>query len=394
MAGDLNPKREPKALASGNGGSRQPAASAVDSANPAIQEIGNARLTLRPDLVFSPRTTDGDLHYVIEDPISSKFFRVGVTEYAFMSLLDGTITLHDALAELSSAMPNHGLSEQDTIAICKWLVDTKLANTTKSADTEELASQAIEAEQRRMAERFNPLMIKLPLGNPNRFFEWLAPLVRWIHAPVVMLLATGLIAYGAYLVFSDWARFEEASHGIFAPSNWLWLAAGWAALKVIHETSHGIACKKYGGAVREWGLIFILFAPLAYVDVTSSWRFRSPWQRIHVAAAGMYIELIIAAVAAIIWSQASPGILSYVCYNIIIMASLSTIVFNANPLMRFDGYYLLSDLIGVRNLQGRGFALARWHLRETLFGLGREPPEVLPPRTRHAVLLYAYGAWI
>ena len=135
---------------------------------------------------------------------------------------------------------------------------------------------------------------------------------------------------------SDWDRFTASAEGVLAPSNWFWLAAAWLMLKVVHEVSHGLACKKYGGSVRETGMVLILFVPIFYVDVTSSWRFRSKWHRIHTAAAGMYAELGAAALALLVWSRVDAGVLNHLLYNIVLMAGLMTLLFNANPLMRFS----------------------------------------------------------
>jgi putative peptide zinc metalloprotease protein len=121
-------------------------------------------------------------------------------------------------------------------------------------------------------------------------------------------------------------------------------------LKVLHETAHGLACKRYGGTVGSAGITFLFFMPLAYVDVTSSWRCRSKWQRISTAAAGIYAELFVASIATIVWATSSPGIVQTMALNIALTAGVSTLVFNANPLVRFDGYFILSDLLEIPNL--------------------------------------------
>ncbi len=132
--------------------------------------------------------------------------------------------------------------------------------------------------------------------------------------------------------------------------NWLRLAAAWVLLKVLHETAHGLACKRYGGTVGSAGITLLFFMPLAYVDVTSSWRCRSKWQRIATAAAGIYAELFVASIATIVWATSSPGIVQTMALNIALTAGVSTLVFNANPLVRFDGYFILSDLLEIPNL--------------------------------------------
>ena len=142
------------------------------------------------------------------------------------------------------------------------------------------------------------------------------------------------------------------------------------------------------GTVRETGIMFILFAPLAYVDVTSSWRFRSQWHRIHVAAAGMYVELAIAGIAAIVWSNTEGGWLSSMCFNTIVMASITTVMFNANPLMKFDGYYILSDALGMPNLYVNGQQYVSYWARRYLLGV----PGMLPAWSRgHGIIIRIYG---
>ncbi len=156
--------------------------------------------------------------------------------------------------------------------------------------------------------------------------------------------------------------------------------------------AHGLACARYGGRVRQAGVILVLFVPMAYVDVTSSWRFSSTWQRIVVATAGMYVELMVAAVAALIWSVSSPGAVSDLCFNVLFMAAVSTLLFNANPLMRFDGYYMLSDLVGLPNLASLGRTAVTDLARHGLLGV---PSRGLPLTARAHFFVTAYGlaAW-
>jgi len=155
------------------------------------------------------------------------------------------------------------------------------------------------------------------------------------------------------------------------------MGAAWLLLKLVHELAHGLVCKRYHGEVREMGLVFILFAPLAYVDVTSCWRFPSRWQRIHVAAAGMYVELALAGLAALVWARTDSESMAHLLHNLILMASISTILFNANPLMRFDGYYILSDLLQIPNLYSAGGEYVRQIGRWLFFGTPSDAPQIL-----------------
>jgi len=194
-------------------------------------------------------------------------------------------------------------------------------------------------------------------------------------------------------VVAHWQPFLAASRDVFTPTNWIWLAADWLFLKVLHELARGTVCKKYGSHVRESGILFIVLAPLAYVDVTSSWQFRSRWQRIYTAAAGMHIELLIASIATLVWKPTIDTSLNHVCVNLVLMSGVTTLLFNANPLMKFDGCYILSDLTDIPNLSVRGQQYLR-ALARRLF-LGTPQQRLLWTRGRAAIIrIYAILAFL
>jgi putative peptide zinc metalloprotease protein len=357
-------------------------------ADHSVREISSARLKLRGDLIVTPQLSAGQPYYMVEDPLNSRFFRLGPAEYVFVSLLDGQTTIHDGLAHLSTVMPGHCMTEIDAAAHCRWLVEMDLAHTVESSQHARLADSAETVHRRKALANSNPLVFRLPLGSPDRALATLAKSIGWLYSAAAGVVWLVLLILGAYLVAGDWDRFMASSQGMFAPSNWLWLALCWLGLKIVHEMSHGVVCHLHGGNVRETGILFILLAPLAYVDVTSSWRFRSRLARMHVAAAGMYMELLISALAAILWSQTDSGWLNHLCFNVIAMASLSTLLFNANPLMKFDGYYILSDALAMPNLYTNGQSYWNYWSRRYLLGL----PAGLPDWSRgKRALLAAYG---
>jgi putative peptide zinc metalloprotease protein len=335
----------------------------------AVQELTRARLTLREDLVFTPQEYRGEMFYHVEDAARSKFYRLGFAEYTFVSLLDGRTTVADALALSARVLGEEAPCEADAIRIATWLIDTGLAHTDQSTQAARLHRAARSAERRRTGERLNPLFLRIPLFNPDRLLGRVLPWLGWMFSGPAFLVWLAVCAWGASQVIADWNRFVGASAGILAPSNWIWLGASWLLLKVLHESSHALVCKRHGGSVREVGAIFVLFAPMAYVDVTSSWRFRSKWQRMHTAAAGMYGELFAAAVAAILWSRTEPGVFNHLCHHLVLTAGVATIVFNANPLMRFDGYYLLADFLELPNLYANGTGYVHYLVRRHVLGL-------------------------
>jgi putative peptide zinc metalloprotease protein len=236
------------------------------------------------------------------------------------------------------------------------------------------------------------MTVRLPLVSPDRWFDTVTPYVSWMYGGVAAVVWGVVVLAAASSLEGNGERFAASTAGIFAPGNWLALAGCWLVLKLLHEISHGVVCKRYGGTVREAGVLFILLFPAAYVDVTSCWRFPSRWQRIHTAVAGMYAELFVAAVAALAWSHLPPGPAAELCAKVVVMASLSTILFNANPLMRFDGYYVLSDLLQIPNLYPRGQQRLRRWVRRFLLGLD-VPPDNDSNRVRCVTAIYGMATF-
>lgn len=350
------------------------------------RELTQARLTLRANLIFTPQRYGDEVYYHVEHPDRNRFFRIGLAEYTFISLLDGDTSVAQAASLAARALGANAFTQTEAVSICSWLLENDLAATDSTTDP---TRDRPEADRRFGRPRsWNPFWMRVPLANPGRLLDALVPVVGWMHtagfAVVVLIACTAAVVALA----GDWNRFETASTGVFAPDNWLWLGLSWLGLKFVHELSHAVACRKRGGAVNEMGVIFILLAPLAYVDATSSWRFRSRWERIHVAAAGMYVELLIAAAAALWWTQTDSPLVAQILHAVVVAASVSTLVFNANPLMRFDGYYILSDLAGVPNLYAAGQEFMRKAALRLFFGT-RQPP--VEWRGRKGVFVRVYG---
>lgn len=361
--------------------------------NHAVCELGRSRLALRRDLTFTPQSFSGKSYIVIEDALNSKFHRLGIREYAFVSLLDGQVSIADALRITASATPGDALSEQEAAALCKWLIDTELAHTAESAHPERMLKAAQDADGGWLSRHWNPVSIQLPLVNPDQYFAALAPWTTWLFSRAAGVAWSVLALLAAYPAISQWQRLETSLSSVLVPGNWLWLGLCWVLLKVVHEAAHGVVCKMYGGSVRMAGLTFVLLAPIAYVDVTSAWRFRSKWQRVHVAAAGIYLETFIASLALLLWSRGGSGALQHICLNLAVMASATTILFNANPLMRFDGYYILSDVLELPNLYPSSQQwLSSWAGKQ-LLGLSASQPN-FPPRWGTFIRAYAVTVFI
>jgi putative peptide zinc metalloprotease protein len=358
--------------------------------DPGTEDWSTCRLKLRHGLVFAPLQCGGKIFYHIEVTSQGKFFRIGVPEYTFVSLLDGSTSVAEALTITAQRLGSDALSEQQAAEVVRWLMENRLVEGEGSGAR--VASDSAEANHSPLRE-FGALSFKLRLGNPDKLLGYTLPYVRWLCGAWGFAIAGSLALWGLVTVLGNNERFLNASQQIFAPGNWLWMLAFWFGLKVVHEFAHGLVCKHYGGEVREMGLLFVLFAPLAYVDVTSSWRLESKWQRIHIAVAGILFELSVAALAIIGWGQVQTGVAAYLLYNLFFTASVSTIAFNINPLMKFDGYYVLSDLVGRPNLYREATELVHAQVRRVLWGVRAGGP-ALRGVTRWLMLTYGWGAMV
>ena len=356
--------------------------------SPTEQQTLSLHLKLRPELVCDFRDEFDGLFVVVEDPVRNKFFSLGKKEFQFLSTLDGNKTAGDWIDEFGDP----SFDKKSAATICQFAINSNLLVTNDLNSAARLQQQVGVKSRIQAFSRFNLISIKLKLFNPNSLLKTIAPKTQWIFSLQFLLFWLVIVGWAGAIAYSQWDRLCDSSVGILSGYHWIWLLGIWIVLKLIHESAHGIACRRYGGDVPEAGVLLLLFTPMAYIDVTSSWRFPSRWQRIVVAGAGMYLELLIASIALIIWSRQPDGLIADACYNVILMASVTTLLFNANPLMRFDGYYILADALKVNNLYTKG---TKWFgdlLLSKFFGIPQTANR-FKRSERIAIGIYGVLAW-
>lgn len=346
-------------------------------------------LRLRPDLeVQRPAVPGGAV--VVKDPLRLKYYRFPAEEFAILELLDGTRNLEQIQQAFATAFAPQTITLHELHRLLGRLHGDGLLLADAPGQGSELwrrrAARRRDAWQRALT---NVLAIRLRGWDPDRFLTGLSRWCGWLFSPAAcvigLLLAVSavlLMVGQAHEVQARWPTFAE----FFAARNWLWLAATLAATKVLHELAHGLACKRWGGECHEMGVLLLVLTPCLYCNVSDAWRLPSKWQRLAIAAAGVYAEVVLAAACAWIWWFTAPGLWHYLCLDVMVVCSVSTLVFNANPLARYDGYYALSDLLGIPNLRPRSAAFLRQQLGHWLLGL-TPPPGVRLARRRQALLL-------
>jgi putative peptide zinc metalloprotease protein len=245
------------------------------------------------------------------------------------------------------------------MTVLNWAAAKQLL---QSGSTDQFLTRMDQDRQARSFRRLgkiNLVSFKIPLGNPDPILKKMAPWLMFLTSPAIMLLWLIGGAMALTTLASHWPQFHARNIGFFSPMNLALLWFIWLGLKVIHELFHALVCYRYGGRIQEAGILFILFMPFTYVDATSSWAFPSRWQRLHVAFAGIFAELGIAWIALLLWAHNPDSTTGLLAHHTVIVAGISSLLFNANPLMRFDGYYILSDLTGIPNLYQLGLQSAK-----------------------------------
>lgn len=354
-------------------------------------EILGMRPRIRDEVRVSVQVYAGETCYVLEDALNSKFYRLGIPEYTFVSLLDGRTTIAEAMGSTASICGSDALDEREVGTLCKWLLDSSLATTDQSIGASRLSEAQSKQQTQQVVGSVNPMVQKIPLFNPMSLLKPFDPLASVCFSGFGFIVWAIVIGLGGYKAWASWDGIGATGGQVFASSNWFWLLLTWSGLKVIHEFSHALACRRFNGNVRQAGIVFILFAPMPYVDVTSAWRIDSKWKRILISAAGMYAELFCAAIAAIVWSSSFDPLLRQHAMNVMVTATLVTLLFNANPLMRFDGYYILTDGLEMPNLATHGRQWISYVMQRYFMGLKVQCPQW--PEGRHGIVAcYAVAA--
>ena len=358
--------------------------------------VAGLRPKLREHASISRHRYRGSSWYVVHDPATGRAHRLSTASYMIVGGMDGTRTVdqlwHEAVFRLKEEAP----SQDELIQLMAQLHSADLLQTEVTPDSVELLERSAKMDRARWIGNFlNPMAVRVRLWHPDRFFERTLPLVDWLVGWRGGVLWMVVVLPAIVLCAQHWQELSEnASDRILAGDNILMMALSFLVLKALHELGHGYAVKVFRGTVHEIGIMFLVFAPMPYVDASAASEFRSKWQRAFVGAAGMIVELFIAALALYVWLAVEHGLVRAFAYNVMVVAGISTVIFNGNPLLRYDGYYILSDLLEIPNLAQR--ATRYWgHLVHTyVFRTEGQPEFVATPGERIWLLLYAPASFL
>lgn len=332
--------------------------------------VAPERVRLNPAVGVTRQVFRGQVWYLLRDPLNNEFFRISPSAYAFVGRLKGNRTVEEVWQECLALMPDDAPGQEEVIQVLSQLHRANLLQSDLAPDSRQLFERQQKIKSRKVrGQAVNFLFLNIPIFDPDRLLTFLRPVFRPFLSPVGLVLWLGIVITALWTAVGHLEALADQSSGVLAPKNLVYLYACTVFIKLIHELGHGVMCKHFGGEVRKAGVMLMLLTPLPYVDATSSWGFRHRRQRIAVDAAGMGAEFLVASIALYVWLTTSDPLVNRLAYNVMFIASVSTVLFNANPLLRFDGYYIFSDLFDLPNLYQRATRQLK-HLGERyLFGV-------------------------
>lgn len=338
---------------------------------------------MNPDVPL-PWTLRGDLQlvageggtWVVKDPLRLKYFRIQAEEMGLLRQLDGRSTWGEILNRWQKEFRYQRFSEANLAAFLTSMINSALLTSSQPGQGRLLANLGAKA---RSAARLQQLMAAFAYRwkgiDPTGLLRVTDRAFGWVFSPLAMCLVTAFVLATAATVLvrlptieAELPRFSELA----TIGNLPYLILAFVVIKIFHELGHGTACRRYGGECHELGVLFIGVFPLMYCDVSDAWLFRERWKRVLVSAAGIYVELFVAAVAAWLWMMSVPGVLHTFFLNIAIVASVNTLLINGNPLLRYDGYYVIADGLGVANLGAEARRAAASVFDRLVLGISRE----------------------
>ena len=332
--------------------------------------------------------------WLLHDPVRGRFHAIG--DIAFAALSQWAPMPSDVfITHINQANPDLNFNETELQELTEFLLSEKLLDQKGAQDAERLANH--EAAQRKpwheqLIHKY--LFFRIPLWNPQEFLDRTGPSISKCLRPALFktIFILGLI--GLYFALRQWDSFVSTFLYFFTLQGFLFYGLSLVILKILHELGHAYAARHFGARVPVIGLAFLVMFPILYTDTTDTWRIQETRSRTLINGAGITVELCIAAISLLLWAFLPDGIFRSIAFFAATTSWAMSLFVNLNPWMRFDGYYLISDLLGVENMQKRGFEVGRWVMRKFLFGLDEGLSESHSRKAMFGMTAYAWSTWI
>ena len=352
--------------------------------------------TLRDDLQLNeaPSELEGSPTWTLYDPAANKYYKIGWLEFECLARFKSAQTVTNLLKKVRAETTLK--PDVETIEnLIKFLSQHHLIHSTGDESLDyfnELTEKMKKPWWEKLIHSY--LFFTVPLFKPQNFLKKTYPFISPIFSKLFMTAVFMLLGYGIFLTIQRVDELTSTFMSYLSLEGIILFVGSTILVKIIHELGHAYTATKYNVPVTTIGVAFIVMYPILYTETTNAWKLKNRKERLTIAAGGLMAELALAAVALILWHILAPGMLQSLCFMVAIVSMLASLLVNLNPLMKFDGYYLFSDLVGVDNLQDRSFAFGKWRLRKFLWGWQDEQPEILQPEQQNFLTTFGYAVWI
>lgn len=352
--------------------------------------VSGLKVSLLESVKVYRQVFKGEVWYLLEDLHNNKHYRVKENTYKFIKNLNHNNTVEDNWNRYIHEYPKIAPNQEEVISILAELHANNILYYKNKGQSKYIYDKSVDKKKKELQQKLQSfLFLKVPFSNPDKLLDHFKPIANGLFSMSSFIVWLGVVLFALNLIVINHKEIFSQTQGMLAPSNLLLLYGSIFTLKLFHELAHGIAAKKYGGNVYTFGFMFVIFTPLPYVDASNSWSFQNKWQRILVSSAGMYMELFLAAIAAIIWANTGEGFIHSIAFNIMVAGSVSSILFNGNPLLKFDSYFILSDYWEIPNLYKKSHDYTLALMEKQFFNI--DDPNQEDNSKKESIQLLSYG---
>jgi putative peptide zinc metalloprotease protein len=323
--------------------------------SPSWYRVAELKPRIRAHAVIHRHAYRGKVWFILQDQAAGRSHRFTPAAHHFIGLMDGNRTVQEIWDAAGQQLGDAAPTQEEVIRLLGQLHSADALLCDVPPDSQEVFRRHQRHTRMEWRRRlWTPLALRFPLWDPDRFLDRTMPYVGWLFGWIGALLWLAVVGTGAVLTATHWTELtKDVVDRLFAPHNLLLLWLVYPVVKALHELGHAYVTKKFGGEVHEIGIMLLVLTPVPYVDATAAWGFRDKGQRMLVGAAGILVELFLGAIALFVWLSAEPGAVRAIAFNVMLIGGISTLLFNGNPLLRFDGYYVFADAIEIPNLGTR-----------------------------------------
>ncbi|TWU40783.1 hemolysin D [Novipirellula artificiosorum] len=339
----------------------------------------------RPDLTASRHRYQGTGYWVVKEPVGLQYFRFHDEEYYILNMLDGHVSLQQIKDGFEQRFAPQKITFGDLQQFIGMLHRSGLVISNSPGQGKALRERGRTKKNKEMLGKVsNVFALRMRGVDPEKVLNAILPWFGWLFTIPALLFFIGLCISASLLLASQYdtvyAKLPTFQQ-FFAADRWLILAVTMAIVKVLHEFGHGLSCKKFGGECHEIGFMLLVFTPCLYCNVSDSWMLPNKWKRVWIGAGGIYVEMILASIAAFVWWFSEQGTtINDLCLNMMFLNVVSTLLVNGNPLLRFDGYYILMDALEIPNLRQKSTEVLKRWFQETCLGLELQDDPFMPTR--------------